>query len=125
MFLTKKRDGTMKAWACADGRQQQEFTNKDNAASPTAMIELMFITTAIDAKEHRDVAIIDLPRAFLHASNNKKVIIFMKKKMAELMAHVDLQIGQKYITMTKAGEKITDESPKSTIQNVEMCISFL
>ena len=69
------------------------------------MIESIFITTAINAKEHRDVAIIHLSRAFLHAPIDEKVIMFMKGKMAELMAHVAPQIYPKYIT-TKAGEKI-------------------
>ena len=92
MFLTEKRKGTIKAWACADGRKQQKFTNNGDAASCTVMTESIFITTAFDAKEHREVALIDLPRAVLHASNDKKVIMFMKGKMAELMAPLALQI---------------------------------
>ena len=52
------------------------------------MLEIIFITSAIDAKEERDIAIMDLPGAFLHAYNDEKVVMFMKGKMAELMVHI-------------------------------------
>ena len=88
MFLTEKRDGSIKARVCADGRKLCESTDKHDAASPTVMLECIFITAAIDAMGERNVAIMDLPGAFLHAYNNEKVMMFMKGKMAELMAHV-------------------------------------
>ena len=70
------------------------------------MIESIFKTATIDAKEGRDLAIIDLPGAFLHVWNDKKVIIFMKGKLAELMVHIMPQIFRNYVTTNKNVEKI-------------------
>ena len=74
-------------------------------ASQIAMMESIFISAAIDAKEEQDVAIMDLPGVFLHAENDDRVVMFMKRKMAEHMAHFVPQIYNKYTTTSKWGEK--------------------
>ena len=56
---------------------------------------------AIEAKKEQNVVIIDLPGAFLHACNDKKVIMFMKGKLVELMVLISPQISRKKITTTK------------------------
>ena len=53
MFLKEKRDGSIKARGCADGRTQRIYTNKEDASSPTVSIEAMVLSCAIDAKESR------------------------------------------------------------------------
>ena len=72
MFLTEKQDEAIKARVSAYRRKQRKFTNKTDATSPTAMIESIFIMAVIDAKEQRDVVIINLPGAFLFAWNDEK-----------------------------------------------------
>ena len=105
MFLSEKQDRTIKTCACADGCKQREYTKNVERAFPTAMMESIFITVAIDAKEQQDVTIMDLPGAFLHAENDETVVMFIKGKIAELMVHVAPQRYRKYITTTKHGEK--------------------
>ena len=61
MFLTKKRDGIIKGRECADGHGQRGKFEKEDVASPTVATEIIFITSAIDAHERRDVATIDIP----------------------------------------------------------------
>ena len=39
MFLTEKRNGTVKARACANGSAQREYAMRDKAASPTVISE--------------------------------------------------------------------------------------
>ena len=75
MFLKEKKDGTVKARACADGRKQRDTIHKEDATSPTVSIELLFMTCASEASERRDVAIMDLPGAFLHAYCSDYVIM--------------------------------------------------
>jgi len=70
MFLKEKRDGTIKARGCADGRSQREYTTKSNTSSPTVSLEAMMMSCAIDAKENRYVAVADIPVAFLYANMN-------------------------------------------------------
>jgi hypothetical protein len=38
MFLKRKRDGSVKARGCADGRPQREYISKDDSSSPTVSI---------------------------------------------------------------------------------------
>jgi len=72
MFLRKKRNGEIKGRGCADGRPQQLYKSKEETYSQTASTESIFITALIDAQEGRDVAIVDIPGAFLQtmASDN-------------------------------------------------------
>ena len=56
------------------------------------MTKSVFPKSTINAKEGHDIALFGLPGAFLHAKNNKMVIMFMKGKLAELMMHIAVQI---------------------------------
>ena len=51
MFLKKKRDGSIKARGCADGRLQCEYANKVYTSSPTVALQAMLLTCATDVKE--------------------------------------------------------------------------
>ena len=66
----EKRDGMLKARQCADGRKQKESMVIEESASPTMTAEAIFITSIIDAKENRQVAVVDFPGAFLHTEND-------------------------------------------------------
>ena len=121
----KKSDRTLKVRAHANGRKQREFTDKTDAALLTAILESIFIAAAIDAKEYQNVAIMDLLEAFLYVCNDEKVIMIMKGKMAELMAHAAFQMHRKYITMTKVGEYIIYESAEGIVWNTNECTSVL
>ena len=57
IFLTEKRDGTIKARACANGSTQRSYIERDKAASPTVSKEALMITSVIEAKQKRDVVL--------------------------------------------------------------------
>ena len=78
MFLTEKRDGTVKGRGVANGSKQRAYIPKEDATSPTATIEGIFITSAIEAHEGRDVATIDCPGAFLSALSDEHVHMVLK-----------------------------------------------
>ena len=59
IFLTEKRDGTIKTRNCIDGSSMRVWMNKDHTASPTVGLNSLMITCVIDAKENRDVATVD------------------------------------------------------------------
>jgi hypothetical protein len=65
MFLTEKRDGTIKARNVTDGRKQRDWMAHDEAASPGVALETLLLTAVIDAKEHRDVGLVYIPNAFV------------------------------------------------------------
>jgi len=49
MFLKEKRDGTIKARGCAEGRPHRINPNKEDTSSPTVLTEVMMLSCAIDA----------------------------------------------------------------------------
>ena len=59
--MVMKRNGTLQSRACADGRQQRLWTNKEQVSSPTPSTDSLKYTMIVDAQENRDVAIVDLP----------------------------------------------------------------
>ena len=72
IFLVEKRDGRIKARTCANGSTQRLYTERDEAASPTAMTESILITATIDAKQNRDVMTADIPNAFVQTDVDQK-----------------------------------------------------
>ncbi len=60
IYLKEKKDGNIKARSCANGNPQREHIAK-KAAAPTVLLESVFITSTIDAKESRKVVTIDIP----------------------------------------------------------------
>ena len=50
-----------------DGQKQQDDPNAKDASSPTVSLEAVLITTVVDAYEHRYVAIVNIPGAYLSA----------------------------------------------------------
>ena len=99
MFIVEKRDGRVKARKCAVGSKQRTFTEYDKHAStsPTVSTGGVFITSAVEAHEERDVATFDVPGAFLHTDNDEETIMLLKGRLAELMVQVDPQLYQKYV----------------------------
>ena len=70
------------------------------------MLESIFMTAALEAKERRDMAVTDLPEAFLNAKIDDDVIMTITGKLAELMVMVVPQIYCKYITTNKRGDPL-------------------
>ena len=103
IFLKEKKDGTIKGRACADGRKQrkQEDYVKGDSTSPTVSLESVLITAVIDAKEDRDVAVIDIPNAFIQTEQpeEEKVIMKLRGRLAELMVLIAPEIYSKYVVI--------------------------
>ena len=82
IFLTEKIDGTIKARQCADCQTQRGYIKKEVTTGA------VFLTCIADAKEEREVAVVNLPGAFLHVDNEDDVVMFMRGTLAELMVMV-------------------------------------
>ena len=88
LFLKQKRDQTIKGRMVAGGNKQRNHIDKTGAKLPTAALESVLLTATIDAKEGRDVAIVDIPNAFVTILIEKKydiATIRLWGKLAELM----------------------------------------
>eukprot|EP00957_Ditylum_brightwellii_P076014 5778302-Ditylum_brightwellii.AAC.1 len=87
MGIVEKRNGDIKARKCAVGSKQQTFPGyvKSELASPTVSTDDVIITSMIETHQRQDVAIVNLPNAFLNESNNEQTLMILKGKLAELM----------------------------------------
>jgi Reverse transcriptase (RNA-dependent DNA polymerase) len=105
MFLKRKRCGKVKGRGCADGRKQRAYIAKADAASPTVATESVFLTAVVDAMEGREVAVVDVPGAFMQADMDELVHVRFTGKMVELLLEIDQEMYLPYITFER-GEKV-------------------
>ena len=107
IFLKEKKDGTIKGRACADGRKQRVISPdtetaqdiKLKTASPTVALESVLLTAVIEAAENRDVAILDIPNAFVQTDmEGEKVVMKLRGELAELLVRTAPELYRKYIT---------------------------
>ena len=68
------------------------------------MHESILITAFVETTKEREVAVIDLQGAFLHAKYERKVLMKMEEKLAELMIKMEPKIYRKYVTAKKQGK---------------------
>jgi hypothetical protein len=98
VLIEEKRDGRVKGRAVADGRKQRGIVTKEEATSPTASLEAVMLTCVVDAKENRDVAITDIPNAFITADmEGKSVYMKLRGKVAELLVRTAPELYRKYV----------------------------
>lgn len=100
MFLTEKRDKSIKARTCANGSTQREYIDREEAASPTASTEAILITGVVDAKEERDVMSLDVPNAFVQTKMPKakeRVIMKIRGRLVDILLHIAPEIYEKYV----------------------------
>jgi hypothetical protein len=104
IFLTEKRDGRIKGRTCADGSKQRAWISKDEASSPTVALESVMLSATIDAKEGREVAVIDIPNAFIQTENIKLKdhhevdIIKVKGRLADMLYEIDPELYGPFMT---------------------------
>ena len=88
MFLKEKWTGYIKARACADGQPKRKTENKGAASAPIVQMKSVLITAFINAMEGRDVAIADVPGAFLTAQMDEEVHMMIYGEMSEAMQYI-------------------------------------
>ena len=64
------------------------------------------ITSAIEAHEECDVAIIDIPGEFLHALTDEDIYMLLPSTLAELTVMVDPSLYHQYITYNSKGQAL-------------------
>jgi hypothetical protein len=79
MFLKQKRDGKIKGRTVAGGNKKRDYISKEDASSPTVTTEAVLLSCITDADEGRDVAVVDIPNAFVQTRvENEKDMAFIK-----------------------------------------------
>jgi hypothetical protein len=124
MFLKQKRNGTIKGRGCADGRKQREYTNKEDASSPTVAIESVMLSCVIDAMEGRDVATVDIPGAFMQADMDDIVHMKLEGKMAELLVMIDPKLYRQHVQIERGKQVLYVELRKALYGTLRAALLF-
>ena len=108
MFLKEKRDGKVKGRTVAGGNKQRDFISKEDASSPTVSTEAVLLTSIIDAEEGRDVAVIDIPNAFIQTKiedEKDMAIIRIRGVLVDMLLEIAPDFYGPYVTTDKKGIK--------------------
>ena len=105
MFMKRKRNGKVKGQGCAEDRKQRVWTSKEDSTSPTVATEAVFLTAVVDALENCDVAIVDVPGAFMQADMDELVHMHFTRTMIDLLLQIDPDMYGPYVTYEN-GEKV-------------------
>ena len=108
MFLTEKKNGTIKGRMVYNGKPTRVWLSREDSASPTAALESIFLTSIIDAKEKRDVMTADVPNAFIQTpmpDDSVQVVMKITGVLVHLMVEVAPEIYGPYVVYEN-GKKV-------------------
>ena len=106
MFLKQKRDDSIKGRTVAGGNKQKDFISKEDSSSPTVATESVLLTCAIDAQEGRDVAVVDIPNAFIQTKAElpeHQVLLRLRGMLADFLVDMFPETYKEYRFQDKKG----------------------
>ena len=94
MLLTEKNNGDVKGRAMFNGKQSHVWTTKEDIFSPTVDNESIMITVEIDAKEGRDVTVVNITNTFIqtkttHKEKGDRMIMKMTGALFDMLLKLD------------------------------------
>ena len=101
MFLKETCNGSIKGWACSDGRKKRTGASKEYVTSPTLLLEAVLITSVIDAYEGKDVVVFNVPGYLLTADQYEVINMTLRGKLAELMVNTAPELYIKYVVVER------------------------
>jgi hypothetical protein len=108
MFLKEKRTGEIKGRTVAGGNKQRDFISKEEASSPTVATEAVLLTCIIDADRGRDVAVINIPNAFIQTrveDEKDMAIIKIRGILVDMLLDIAPDVYKPYVTTNRKGVK--------------------
>ena len=80
--------------------------SKEEASSPTAATESVMLSCAVDARERRQTAVIDIPNAFIQTKVERekdRAIVRIRGLVADMLVEIAPEVYSEYITKDKRG----------------------
>ena len=128
MFLKKKRCGKIKGRGCADGRKQRIYATKDDVSSPTVATEALLLTCLIDAMEHRDVATVDIPGAFMQSDmegiHGETTYMKLEGKTVDILKKLDPKLYEKHTTYENGKQILYVKLEKALYGTIQASLLF-
>ena len=94
-LIKEKRSGDINGRTCVDGSSQRKYLKQDESvASPTASLESLIATLLIDAYEGKDIAVYDVPGAYLQAilapkRSKERTLMKLEGEFVDIMVKVN------------------------------------
>jgi hypothetical protein len=129
IFLSEKKDGSIKARHCANGSTQREYMQREEVASPTVNTESTMLTAVIEAEEGRDVATCDIPNAFIQTEvddvdgQGNRTILKIRGVLVGLLCQMD-PIYAKFVREEKQGPVLYLHVKKAIYGMMESALLF-
>ena len=108
IFVQKKRTGEVKARMVAGGNWQRGYIDKEDASSPTLATESILLSCIIDAREGWDVAVIDIPNAFVRTVikiEKDKLIVRIRGEIVHILCKLAPETYVPYVMTDKLGNR--------------------
>ena len=111
LFLVEKKSGEVKARTVANGSAQRIWMDKEESSSPTVSTTGLFITLAVDAKEERDTATLDIPNAFIQTQmkeldkDGNRFVMKIRGRLVDMLVQIAPEIYKDFVTYEN-GQKI-------------------
>jgi hypothetical protein len=89
-------------------KQTARYISKEDASSPTVATEAVLLSCIIDAEEGRDVAVIDIPHAFIQMrveDEGDMAIIKIRGVLVDILVKIAPNVYKSYVTTDKKGTK--------------------
>ena len=107
-IVQKTRTGEVKIRMVAGGNRQRGYIDKEDVSLPTVTTESVLLSCIINAKEGRDVAIIEIPNTFMQTviKNEKdKFIMRMHGEVVDILCKLSPETYKPFVTMDKRGNR--------------------
>jgi hypothetical protein len=108
MLIKLKRDGNIKGRTVAGGNKQRDYISKEDASSPTIVTESVLLSCIIDAEEHRDITVMDIPNVFVQTRvENQKDMAFIKiwGILVDILVEISPEAYKSYVSQDTKGNK--------------------
>ena len=108
LFLKEKRTGEIKGRTVAGGNKQRDCISKEDASSPTVATESVLLTCIVDAEEGRDVAVVDIPNAFIQTRvQDEKDMAYIRIRgvLVDVLVDIAPDVREPCVTVDKKGNK--------------------
>ena len=80
------------------------------------------MSLAIETKEGREVAVADIPGAYLHADVDEKIIVRFDGTMVEMLVRIESKIYKPYVQVGRNGQLILYTEFKKLYMDVHVLV---
>jgi hypothetical protein len=119
MFLKEKRDGKVKGRTVTGGNKQRNYISKEDASSTTVATESVLLLCIIDAEKEQDVAVVDIPNAFIQTRvehEKDRVFIKIRGVLVDILVEIAPPVYKPFFSRNKKGGTVAGTMPERPLQ---------